>query len=188
MKFVSLSQLLGCPLFGSNSGLFTVPGFIVSLVGVKKKKPKTPPPKKNRRKKRYKGKEGVEQEGRKEGMKVLKERKNNNKELIIKRQKKTSLLASNWPRVFGCSQLRGPSLALLHSDQLLGSLWPSCAAAPETTGSGTHPPPGYGCARVWTSMVPTLPSSCGLRSRQGAHTPQCLGCSLRPPQGVHSPQ
>ena len=30
MKFVSLSQLLGCPFFGSNSGLFTVPGFIVS--------------------------------------------------------------------------------------------------------------------------------------------------------------
>ena len=38
VKFVSLSQLLGCPLFGSNSGLFTVPGFIVSLVGIKKKK------------------------------------------------------------------------------------------------------------------------------------------------------
>ena len=37
VKFVSLSQLLGCPLFGSNSGLFTVPGFIVSLVGIKKK-------------------------------------------------------------------------------------------------------------------------------------------------------
>ena len=40
VKFVSLSQLLGCPLFGSNSGLFTVPGFIVSLVGIKKKKKK----------------------------------------------------------------------------------------------------------------------------------------------------
>ena len=38
VKFVSLSQLLGCPLFGSNSGLFTVPGFIVSLVGIKKKR------------------------------------------------------------------------------------------------------------------------------------------------------
>ena len=37
VKFVSLSQVLGCPLFGSNSGLFTVPGFIVSLVGIKKK-------------------------------------------------------------------------------------------------------------------------------------------------------
>ena len=40
VKFVSLSQLLGCPLFGPNSGLFTVPGFIVSLVGIKKKKKK----------------------------------------------------------------------------------------------------------------------------------------------------
>ena len=38
VKFVSLSQLLGCPLFWSNSGLFTVPGFIVSLVVIKKKK------------------------------------------------------------------------------------------------------------------------------------------------------
>ena len=49
VKFVSLSQLLGCPLFGSNSGLFTVLGFIVSLVGIKKKE--------GGRKKRYKGKE-----------------------------------------------------------------------------------------------------------------------------------
>ena len=40
VKFVSLSQLLGCPLFGSNSGLFTVPDFIVSLVGIRKKKKK----------------------------------------------------------------------------------------------------------------------------------------------------
>ena len=46
VKFVSLSQLLGCPLFGLSFGLFRVPGFIVSLVGIKKKK---------RRKKRYKG-------------------------------------------------------------------------------------------------------------------------------------
>ena len=34
VKFVSLSQLLGCPLFGSNFGLFRVPGFIVSLLGI----------------------------------------------------------------------------------------------------------------------------------------------------------
>ena len=63
MKFVSLSQLLGCPLFGSNFGLFKVPGLIVSLVGFKKK---------DGRKKRYK-----ERERRKERQKVLKERKNN---------------------------------------------------------------------------------------------------------------
>ena len=37
MKFVSLSKLLGCPLFGSNFGLFRVPGFIVSFVGIKRK-------------------------------------------------------------------------------------------------------------------------------------------------------
>ena len=52
MKVVSLSQLLGCPLFGSCCSLFTVPGFIVSLVGIKKEKEKE-----KRRKKRYKGKE-----------------------------------------------------------------------------------------------------------------------------------
>ena len=34
MKFVSVSQLLGCPLFGSNTGPFTAPALIVSLVGV----------------------------------------------------------------------------------------------------------------------------------------------------------
>ena len=38
VEFVSLSQLLGCPLFGYNSGLFRVPGFIVSLMRIKKKK------------------------------------------------------------------------------------------------------------------------------------------------------
>ena len=34
VKFVSLSQLLGSRLFGSNSGLSTVLGFIVSVVGI----------------------------------------------------------------------------------------------------------------------------------------------------------
>ena len=64
MKFVSLSQLLGCPLFGSNSGLFTVPGFIVSLVGILKK---------GGRKKRYKGRERwsrtKEKESKEQGVK-----------------------------------------------------------------------------------------------------------------------
>ena len=72
MKFVSLSQLLGCPLFGSNSGLFTVPGFIVSVVGIKKKKKK----KKKEGIRDIKGKrEGIEQERRKERKNVLKDRK-----------------------------------------------------------------------------------------------------------------
>ena len=70
MKFVSLSQLLGCPLFGSNSGLFTVPGFIVSLVGIKKKK--------DRRKKRYKGRERRSRTRKKkreeEGVKIKKKK------------------------------------------------------------------------------------------------------------------
>ena len=63
VKFVSLFQLLGCPLFGSNFGLFTVPGFIVSPVGIKKKR---------QGRRDIKGeKEGVEQERRKEN-KLLK--------------------------------------------------------------------------------------------------------------------
>ena len=37
VKFVSLSQVLGCLFFRFNSGLFTVPGFIISLVRIKKK-------------------------------------------------------------------------------------------------------------------------------------------------------
>ena len=70
MKFVSLSQLLGCPLFGSNFGLFRVPGFIVSLVGILKKKTEG--------RRDIKGeKEGVDQARKKERKKVLKERKNN---------------------------------------------------------------------------------------------------------------
>ena len=66
MKFVSLSQLLGCPLFGSNSGLFTVPGFIVSFVGIKKNM--------EGRRDIKEEKEGVELERRKERKKVLKEK------------------------------------------------------------------------------------------------------------------
>ena len=69
MKFLSLSQLLGCPLFGSIFGLFTVLGFIVSLVGIKKRK-------KDGRKKRYKKgeKEEVEQE-RRRGRNVKRKKK-----------------------------------------------------------------------------------------------------------------
>ena len=36
VKFVSLSQLLGWHLFESNSGPFSAPGFIFSVVGIKK--------------------------------------------------------------------------------------------------------------------------------------------------------
>ena len=67
---------MGCPLFGSNSGHFTVPGFIVSVVGIKKKKKK----KKKEGIRDIKGKrDGIEQERRKE--KMLKEKIiiNNNK-------------------------------------------------------------------------------------------------------------
>ena len=45
------------PPFGFNSGLFTFPGFIVSLVGIKKKKDG---------RKRYKGKEGRNKTRKKE--------------------------------------------------------------------------------------------------------------------------
>ena len=66
VKFVSLPQLLGCPLFGSNCGLFTVPGFTVSLVGIKKKK-------KEEEIKRERKEEGIRQE-RREERKELKEK------------------------------------------------------------------------------------------------------------------
>ena len=49
MKFVSLSQLLGCPLFGSNSVFFTIPGCIVSLVGLKKERERKKMKKEGRR-------------------------------------------------------------------------------------------------------------------------------------------
>ena len=62
----SLSQLLGCPLFGYKSGFFTSPGFIVSLVGIKKKKMEW---------RRYiKGEKGVEHERRRERKKVFKKK------------------------------------------------------------------------------------------------------------------
>ena len=47
---------------------------------------------------------------------------------------------------FGCSQLRQPTPALLRLDLHSGSLKPSSPEALGPTGSGTHPPPGYGCA------------------------------------------
>ena len=65
VKFVSLPQLLGCFLFGSNFGLLRVPAFIVSLVGIKKKK--------DGRKKIYKGRERRGRTTKKERKKVLKE-------------------------------------------------------------------------------------------------------------------
>ena len=71
VKFVSLSQLLGCPLFGSNSGLFTVPGFIVTFVGIKKNM--------EGRRDIKEEKEGVELERRKERKKVLNEERKRKK-------------------------------------------------------------------------------------------------------------
>ena len=72
MKFVSLSLILGRPLFGSNSGLFIAPGFILSPVGKggKKRKEKE---KVNEGKGNRKGKEG-RKEGRR-NIKRLEERK-----------------------------------------------------------------------------------------------------------------
>ena len=49
-------------------------------------------------------------------------------------------------------------------DQHLGSHQPSSPAAPGPTGSGTHPPRGYGCMRG--------------AFRGGAYSPWCLKCGL----------
>ena len=59
VKFVSMSWLLGWPLFGSNFGLFRALGFIVSPVGKREREGK-------RKKRREGGKQGIEKE-RKEG-------------------------------------------------------------------------------------------------------------------------
>ena len=87
MIFVSLPQLLGCPLFGSNSGLFTVPGFIVSpvVIFLKRKKEEI---------KMERKEEGIKKERRKE-RKELKEKKK-----IVTKKRKSLLLASNWPSQF----------------------------------------------------------------------------------------
>ena len=58
---------MGCPLFGSNSGLFTVPSFIVSLVGIKKKNEEGRRDKKGKR-------EGIEQERGKRGKRCYKKK------------------------------------------------------------------------------------------------------------------
>ena len=70
VKFVSLSQLLGCPLFGSNSGPFRAPGFIVSLVGIKKKGRKEEGIEKERMEGRNEGRtnEKRKKEGKEEGI------------------------------------------------------------------------------------------------------------------------
>ena len=64
VKFVSLSQLLGCPLFGSNFGLLEFLVLLSHLWGFKNK---------DGRKKRYKGRERRnrtrKQERREEGVK-----------------------------------------------------------------------------------------------------------------------
>ena len=62
MKFVSLSQLLGCPPLWVQLWSFHSSGFIVLLVGIKKKKKK----KKEGRRDIKGKKEGIEQERRKE--------------------------------------------------------------------------------------------------------------------------
>ena len=136
------------------------------LWGLKKKK-------KSEGRRHIKGeKEGVEQERRKERKKVLKERKSNKKVIIknyLKKPQKTktkpSLLAKPVLLVFfGCSQLRQPSPALLCPNQHSGSLRPSSPAVPRLTGSGTHPPPGYGCEHPGPSLIRTLPGAFGLTS------------------------
>ena len=72
MKIVAQSQLLGCPLFKSNSSLFTVQVLFSHLWRLKKEEEKM------ERRRNIKGdKEGVEQERRKERKKVLKENKIN---------------------------------------------------------------------------------------------------------------
>ena len=90
---------------------------------------------------------------------------NNNNKLLKK-------IASCWlqigqasfARLFVCSRLRGLSLALL---QIPTSFQPSSPAYLGPTGSGLHPPQGYGM-----HTGPSLP---------GVSSPQGLGCGLSAP-------
>ena len=97
VKFVSVSQLLGCPLLGPTLVFSQFQVLLSHLWGFKKKKIEG-------RRDITGEKEGVEPERRTERKKVLKEKKlnnNNNKELLKKtKTKNTSLLASNWPSQF----------------------------------------------------------------------------------------
>ena len=137
-------------------------------------------------------KEGVEQERRKERKKVLKERKiikNNNKELLKKKNPKQKQKnqacwlqtgQASFAGLFGCSQLRGPSPALLCPSQPSGSLRPTQLL----TGPWTHRfrhSPSWG-----PSLIRTLPGACGLTSLRIAHSP-VGACGLRSVQGAHTP-
>ena len=86
VKFVSLSQLLGCPLCGYNSGLFPAPGFIVSLLRIKKKRRRG---RKRNEIKRERKEEGIKKEKRNERKKELKK--------LLKKNNKSPLLASDQP-------------------------------------------------------------------------------------------
>ena len=150
VKFVSLSQLLGCPLFGCNSGVFAVPDFIVSPVWIKKKK------KKEGRRDIKGNKEGIEQERRKERKKVLKGKK------ILKKKKKPPAgfkLAKSILLVFLVAAGSGGLIYLFSiPDQHSGGLQPSSPAAPGLAGSFVHPPQGYGWVRGLFCCV-TLPGA-----------------------------
>ena len=94
VKFVSLSQLLGCPLFGSNSGLFSSRFYCLTCGNLKKKKRR-----KGEEIKRERKKEGIKQERRKE-KEGVKRKKVIKKKKYLKRNNKSLLLASNWPSQF----------------------------------------------------------------------------------------
>ena len=97
------------------------------------------------------------------------------------------MLASNWWSQFcwsfGCSRLRGLSLALLHSNQHLASLQPSSPTSPGPTGSGKQPLQGYGYTHG-AFVVSTLPGSCGLRPSEMCTLP---GASELGPEAPHTP-
>ena len=108
MKFFLTVSTVGMTPFGFNSGLFTAPRFIVSLVEIKKKKKK-----KKRGRRDKKGKKGRrnKKKRRKERKKKLKEKK------LLKKTKASCWLQTGQASSVGlpgCSRLTG-NLILLFS-------------------------------------------------------------------------
>ena len=122
--------------------------------------------------------EGVEQE-RRERKKVLKERKNNNKELILRKERERKKKQAYWFQtgeasfagLFGCSQLRGPSPALLHSKPALRQPPAQLSSTQLSSGPWTHRFRHSPSSRLWVHAHGAF---------RDAHSPQFLWSQVPP--------
>ena len=93
VKFVSLSNLFGWLLFGSNWGLFIAPGFIVSLVGIKKKRNEG---RANKKGNKGKNVEWIKKKEGKKGRRSLKKFKKNKRETSADLIRPSQFCWSSW--------------------------------------------------------------------------------------------